>query len=345
MTKTIIALGIFTYELGLLIGKAIWTGIVLTYNLVEAFVLTAWNCWKVIFSIVAQTVAWVANNIVMIASRAIALLLIGATWLLVGAQKALNLIMSMNPIALVVIAVAALIAGFLILIATNKKARDAFSLVIESLAFLFGLIWNEGIKATRALGIALISMAETASNVLLNTFINPYIRGLNKIIELTNKVARTSFGTVEEIKVNFSSAKDAFANSTIWENGTIDLFKMTEAIKENIGAFNTENISSKLSALTADFPMLKSLFKTETPTLSEVAPVNATDSIASVTGSNASVTELISQVLGLSKMGQTPAPTNSQAVFNIDGNAFARAIVPLINKENARTGTMAIQGV
>jgi hypothetical protein len=36
---------------------------------------------------------------------------------------------------------------------------------------------------------------------------------------------------------------------------------------------------------------------------------------------------------------------NVQAVFNLDGNAFARAIVPLINNENTRTGTMAIQGV
>ncbi|UWG96778.1 hypothetical protein LPY66_18155 [Dehalobacter sp. DCM] len=38
-------------------------------------------------------------------------------------------------------------------------------------------------------------------------------------------------------------------------------------------------------------------------------------------------------------------PQQVQAVFNLEGSQFARAIAPLLDKENARRGNMAIQGV
>ncbi len=52
-------------------------------------------------------------------------------------------------------------------------------------------------------------------------------------------------------------------------------------------------------------------------------------------------------VLNAMQFSQQPGNQfqQGQAVFNLDGSQFARAIIPLINKEQSRQGPMAIQGV
>jgi colicin import membrane protein len=75
------------------------------------------------------------------------------TWLMTAAQTAFNVVMSMNPIALVVIAITALVAGFILLGKNIKKVID-FALLPMTLVI-------EGVKAAlRALGLMEESTAE-----------------------------------------------------------------------------------------------------------------------------------------------------------------------------------------
>jgi hypothetical protein len=75
------------------------------------------------------------------------------TWLMTAAQTAFNVVMSMNPIALVVLAITALVAGFVLLGKNIKKVID-FALLPMTLVI-------EGVKAAlRALGLMEESTAE-----------------------------------------------------------------------------------------------------------------------------------------------------------------------------------------
>ena len=75
------------------------------------------------------------------------------TWLMTAAQTAFNVVMSMNPIALVVIAITALVAGFILLGKNIKKVID-FALLPMTIVI-------DGVKAAlRALGLMEESTAE-----------------------------------------------------------------------------------------------------------------------------------------------------------------------------------------
>jgi len=95
------------------------------------------------------TVVLVAKNVIEKAS-------VLGTWLMVTAQSALNAVMSANPIAIVVLAIAGLIAGFIALGGTimdlMKSALAPFQflidLIIGSLQAL-GLVESESAKLTR----------------------------------------------------------------------------------------------------------------------------------------------------------------------------------------------------
>lgn len=76
-----------------------------------------------------------------------------ATWIMTAAQTAFNVVMSMNPIALVVIAITALVAGFILLGKNIKKVID-FALLPLTLTI-------DAVKAgLRALGLMEESTAE-----------------------------------------------------------------------------------------------------------------------------------------------------------------------------------------
>lgn len=76
-----------------------------------------------------------------------------ATWLMTKAQTALNVIMSLNPIALVVIAIAALVAGFVLLGKNIGKVIDFYLLPLTLVI--------DGVKAAlRSLGLMEESTAE-----------------------------------------------------------------------------------------------------------------------------------------------------------------------------------------
>ncbi|MHB8077425.1 MAG: hypothetical protein ACYDGZ_27260, partial [Desulfosporosinus fructosivorans] len=67
---------------------------------------------------------------------------------------------------------------------------------------------------------------------------------------------------------------------------------------------------------------------------------------------NTSFVDTLASAIGtavLNAMQFSQQPNNQtqqgQAVFNLDGAQFARAIIPLVNKEQSRQGPMAIQGV
>ena len=93
------------------------------------------------------------GKVALIAKTAVEKTAAAGTWLMTAAQTAFNVVMSMNPIALVVIAITALVAGFILLGKNIKKVID-FALLPMTLVI-------DGVKAAlRALGLMEESTAE-----------------------------------------------------------------------------------------------------------------------------------------------------------------------------------------
>lgn len=74
-----------------------------------------------------------------------------ATWLQTAAQTALNFVMALNPIFLVVMAVAALIAVLVYLYYNCEEVRNAINWLWEGIQQLAGIIWDSLIGAWNAL--------------------------------------------------------------------------------------------------------------------------------------------------------------------------------------------------
>lgn len=134
-------------------AQAVVTGATITGSLITAIVAYAAEGWKAVASIAAQTAGWVAQKVAMVASTVAIKATAAAQWLL-------NAAMNANPIGLVIAAITALVAAFVILWNKSAAFRDFWM-----------SLWN-GITAA------------------FKTTVNAVIYGLNGIIDGVNYVIR-----------------------------------------------------------------------------------------------------------------------------------------------------------
>lgn len=138
--------------------------------------------------LIAHTIATVASNIAMIAVKIATLAWTGAQWLL-------NAAMDANPIGLIILAIAGLVAIIILVVKHFDKVKDAFVAVWDKIkegaeaiknAFakvgeFFKRIWDDIVKAFKG-----------AINFIIGGFegfINTIIKGLNLIPTAINKIA------------------------------------------------------------------------------------------------------------------------------------------------------------
>lgn len=111
-----IFVGKFVFALMQIAGQAVITGITIAVSLVSSLIKFVAQGALVIASITLQVIAFVSQKIAMISSAV-------AMGVVTAAQWALNAAMSANPIALVIIAIAGLVAGFVTLYKKSETVR------------------------------------------------------------------------------------------------------------------------------------------------------------------------------------------------------------------------------
>ena len=114
-----------------------------------------------------------------------------ATWLMSTAQAALNAVMSANPIALVVIGVAALAAGVIYAYKHSEKFREVVDKVWLAVKTLAGIIWDKLVWAFNQLGAVLSPIWNKLKSLL----------GIqNDVSEESKKVSDQTGKTAESVK-------------------------------------------------------------------------------------------------------------------------------------------------
>lgn len=144
-----------------------------------------------------STASLVAHKIASVAGTA-------ATGAMTAAQTALNTVMSMNPIALVVIAVTALVAGFVLLYNKSETFRNAVNKLWSTVKEGFG-------KIKETISGALDSAKQKIEEVK-NKFLNSGIgqaasKAFNGVKETVSKLTGAA---TETVKQNLSNMKKAY---------------------------------------------------------------------------------------------------------------------------------------
>jgi len=124
----------------------------------------------------SQTIAFVAHKVALIASKIAMGIATAAQWLL-------NAAMSANPIGLIILAIAGLIAGIILMIKHWDKVTAAFKVVWDAIVSIF----KTGINFVLRIINSLITGFEGAINFIIKG-INAFIGLMNKPIELLNKI-------------------------------------------------------------------------------------------------------------------------------------------------------------
>lgn len=109
------------------------TAAIITGQLIMSLISYAAQGWQTVVSIAAVTFAWIAQKAAMIGSTV-------AIYAMTAAQWALNVAMSANPIALVVILVVALVGVLIYLYNTSETARTIISAGWSSLQASMGAV-------------------------------------------------------------------------------------------------------------------------------------------------------------------------------------------------------------
>lgn len=143
-----------------------------------------------------STASLVAHKVASVAGTA-------ATGSMTAAQTALNTVMSMNPIALVVIAVTALVAGFVLLYNKSETFRNAVNKLWSEVKEGFGKI-KETITGT-------LDTAKEKIEGIKNKFLNSGIgqaasKAFDGVKETASNIMGAAVGTVKEKLGNMKSA-------------------------------------------------------------------------------------------------------------------------------------------
>jgi phage-related protein len=159
------------------------------------------------------------------------------------AQAAFNAVMDTNPIALVVLGIAALIAGIVLLIAHWQKVSDATKKVWGELTGWLMGIWRDIENTASSIwnGIAnVLSSVWNAIKTVAETFWNAEINGWKNIWNALVNAAKTIWDGLIKVFSNMwdtiKSAADAFWNAEItgWENIWNALIKTAKTIWDGL---------------------------------------------------------------------------------------------------------------
>lgn len=164
-------------------------------------------------------------------------------------EKGLNGVLNANPTMLIIKAVILLIMTFITLIATMEPVRTAIADLTRK--FFDFIEWgiNGLIEGLASAAEGIIRFAGDGINTFLNIFVNPFIDGVNIIIDGLNLLG-ASIGKLDHLSVDFSGAAEA--TGTFIRKGKVDLSVAKEAMAGAIENFSAETLIAKLGISTLE---------------------------------------------------------------------------------------------
>lgn len=306
------------------LGVAQWNMVAL----IDSIIKFALEGWKAVASIVAQSAAWIANKVAVIASTVVTAAQTVATTALTAAQWLLNAAMEANPFVLVTTLVAGLTAAIIYLWNNNEGFRNSVTIAWNAIKIVAMDVWN-------------------------------WIS--DKLSSFWTWIQKTAIPGMTNFKDSVINAFQSMGNIAI---SVWDGIKLTikNSINSIIGLINYmvdkyNSISFSIPSITGGqpttipvpqiphIPMLANGGIVSRPTLTMIGEGSYSEAVVPLGGSvfddlaSRLATAMLSSIQMNSATGNSG---NAQATFNLDGSQFARAIVPLINKEQSRLGNMAI---
>lgn len=209
-------------------------------KMTKAFIVNTAEIWKNVAAWIADKAETLAVYALMIKdtiqrglhTAAIAAQTAG-TWLLNAAQTALNLVMSMNPITLIIVAIAALVAAFIVLWNKCDAFREFWINLWESIKEIAGKVWeaikeffisawNKITDIWKKAGVFFSGVWKKIKEVFAG--VTKWFKGVFKsawdeIKNIWNGVGKFFAGVWDGIKSTFSHVTDWFKNvfSKAWE--------------------------------------------------------------------------------------------------------------------------------
>ncbi|MEA4956867.1 hypothetical protein SDC9_07412 [bioreactor metagenome] len=129
---------------------------------------------------------YVKNGLAAAANAVRTGIMTAATWLATAAQTALNFVMAINPIFLVIMAVAALVAALVYLYYNNEQVRNAVNALGNGLKMVGQIIYGALIGAWNALKAIVMNVVNSTISCF-NTFKSNTMGVVNAIIGAWNK--------------------------------------------------------------------------------------------------------------------------------------------------------------
>lgn len=209
---------------------------------------------KQIAATVASTAKWIANTAAMLAHKAVSLALAGATKAMAAAQWLLNAAMTANPIGLVIAAIAALVAGFVLAYTKVKWFRDAVNAAWEFIKTVVvgavTAVWN-AVKVYFGLVFAVIkkyieiwtTVLRVGWEVIKKVVIEPVQAIFNTIKKVFGAIAGAITSAIGKIKTAVSRVWHAIADPIInvgkkaYEWGKNIISGLWNGIKSTVGSF------------------------------------------------------------------------------------------------------------
>ena len=259
-----------------------------------------------------------------------------ATWLYNAALMAI-------PYVLAVAAIAAIVGGFVYLIETNEKVRGVLAKVVGGFSLLVNYIWNAVIYAITSVGMAVYDMAFSGAKVLIDGFINPAIRGFNTLIDLSNRLFKTSFNKVGEIKFNIETYDKGKSKIEAWqksmqvqdiENKALAVANQFDEYYKNAGQ-DPNSIANKINGL------ISSINKPELTNPDSIVIPQGTSKLLNLQQYAPEMESYISKQ-NAAKIESQQQTNQKDIVIQLDGQELGRLALPYLKKEEQRQGTAMI---
>lgn len=189
----------------------------------------------------AAVVGWIERNEQLVKTLALTLgplvgiiaAVVAITKVFTIVQAALNVVMALNPIALVVIAIAALVAGFILLYKNSETVRKAVDAAFKGIAAAGKFLWENALKPYFGFIATVLKATATAAVWLWKNGILPAFNGIKAAVVALWNGYKTYIGFVINVVKAIPVAVQLVKNDIVAKFNAVVSF--VSGLKSRIG--------------------------------------------------------------------------------------------------------------